>query len=383
MTNNPLDDTQPVRTLPPEPHGEPSVYGSLDPDGPRMYQPQSGMGCGSAILIFGVLGLFALGIVGLSATAGWTTGQRTAASNATSTADADTALQVELVSTDIAGGSFELASYRIQYLATQQSGMPALPSLLETGTAVYLTLQPTATLTPTQTPTASPTDAGPTASPTLEATATLADPFDLAGRLARAQSAVSLGQWLDAIDELDVIIGIDPNYEVALVRSLMSRALNAEALQRYRMGDLGEAIYLTDRAEDFGPLADGLEFERYVAQLYLSARSRVGTNDYIGAINALQEVVSLSPNYQNGEVQRLLFNNYVLYADALTYGSPCAAVTQYTNALRLFSDPQVSDKRTVAENWCENGTPTPEGFVPTVDPGNPNGQTAPIGQPGS
>lgn len=211
----------------------------------------------------------------------------------------------------------------------------------------------------------------------------MADPFDLAGRLARAQSAVSLGQWLDAIDELDVIIGIDPNYEVALVRSLMSRALNAEALQRYRMGDLGEAIYLTDRAEDFGPLADGLEFERYVAQLYLSARSRVGTNDYIGAINALQEVVSLSPNYQNGEVQRLLFNNYVLYADALTYGSPCAAVTQYTNALRLFSDPQVSDKRTVAENWCENGTPTPEGFVPTVDPGNPNGQTAPIGQLGS
>ncbi|NOG49340.1 MAG: hypothetical protein HND48_07730 [Chloroflexi bacterium] len=43
-----------------------------------------------------------------------------------------------------------------------------------------------------------------------------------------------------------MIIGIDPNYEVALVRSLMSRALNAEALQRYRMGDLGRGD-LSDR----------------------------------------------------------------------------------------------------------------------------------------
>jgi tetratricopeptide (TPR) repeat protein len=205
------------------------------------------------------------------------------------------------------------------------------------------------------------TSPGPTAEPTAEATPTLSDPYDLGGRLQRAQSAVSLAQWSDAIDDLDVILSIDPNYETATVRSLMSRALNAQALALYRSGELGEAIFLTDRAEEFGDIGE-LSFERYVAQLYLTAKSRVGTSDYIGAINALNEVRNIAPNYQNGEI--------------------CAAVQQYTNALQLFGDGLVSNKRATAQNYCEFGTPTPEGFVPTPDPANPGGgDTAPIGQP--
>jgi tetratricopeptide (TPR) repeat protein len=382
MTQPPLDDTQPVRPVrPPVGNVEPYEGPLLDPDEETIEDDARGVGCGMSVLLLGVIGLFALVIVGLSATAGWTSGQRSASANATATSATDLQHQVDLVSADIAAANYERADIRLRYLATQAPGLPSLPQLLQTGTALYLTRQPTATATPTETPTETMTSPGPTAEPTAEATPTLSDPFDLGGRLQRAQSAVSLAQWNDAIDDLDVILSIDPNYETGTVRSLMSRALNAQALALYRSGDLGEAIFLTDRAEEFGEIGE-LSFERYVAQLYLTAKSRVGTSDYIGAINALNEVRTVAPNYQDGEIQQLLFQNYVNYADALMFGSPCAAVQQYTNALQLFGDGLVSNKRATAQNYCEFGTPTPEGFVPTADPANPGGGgTAPIGQP--
>lgn len=382
MTQPPLDDTQPVRPVrPPVSGAEPYDGTLLDPDGEMLEDEGGGVGCGISVLLLGIIGLFALVIVGLSATAGWTAGQRSASINATATSASDLQHQIDLVSADIASENYERADIRLRYLATQAPALPSLPQLMQTGTALFLTRQPTATATPTETPTETMTAPGPTAEPTAEATPTLSDPFDLGGRLQRAQSAISLAQWSDAIDDLDVILSIDPNYQTATVRALMSRALNAQALALFRSGELGEAIFLTDRAEEFGDIGE-LSFERYVAQLYLTARSRVGTSDYIGAINALSEVRNLAPNYQNGEIQQLLFQNYVNYADALMFGSPCAAVQQYTNALQLFSDGLVSNKRASAQNYCEFGTPTPEGFVPTADPANSgDGGMAPIGQP--
>ncbi|MBK8134544.1 MAG: hypothetical protein IPK52_01700 [Chloroflexi bacterium] len=383
MTQVPLDDTQKMRAVRVQQLSNHEIP-LLDPDGDEYLESPRGVGCGMTIVLLGIVGVFALVIVGLSATAGWTAGQRTATTNSEATSSAELQHQIDLISADLSEGNYELADIRLRYLATQAPQLVALPQLMSTGTALFLTRQPTATLTPTETPTATATVVGPTLTPTIESTATLSDPFDLAGRLQRAQSSVALAQWQVAIDDLDVILGIDPNYEALQVRNLMSRALNAQALNLYRTGELGEAIFLTDRAEEFGPLAEGLEFERYVAQLYLTAKSRVGTNDYIGAINALNEVLTLAPNYQGGAIQQLLFNNYVLYADALMFGSPCSAAQQYTNALRLFSDGTVSGKRVTAQNYCDFGTPTPVGFVPT-DPANPGAAAtvAPIGQPGS
>lgn len=383
MTQTPLDDTQKMRAVR-IPSNTAAEVPLLDPEDDRFEDAPRGVGCGMTLVLFGIVGIFAVVIVGLSATAGWTAGQRAAKLSSDATAESELRHQVDLVGIDISSGNYDRADIRLRYLATEAPQLGSLPQLMSTGTALFLTRQPSATLSPTVTPTLTETQAAVIQTPTTEATPTLSDPFDLGGRLQRAQSSVALAQWPEAIDDLDVILGIDPNYEVVQVRNLMSRALNAQALNLYRTGELGEAIFLTDRAEEYGPLADGLEFERYVAQLYLTAKSRVGTNDYIGAINALNEVLTLSPNYQNGAVQQLLFNNYVLYADALMFGAPCSAAQQYTNALRLFSDVTVTNKRATAQNYCEFGTPTPEGFVPT-NPADPNagGTPAPIGQPGS
>lgn len=381
MTTPPRNpnDTQPVRrvTLPPQP--EPTLTPDLTPDEGYDDAPR-GMGCRSLFLIGLLLSVFGVAIVGLSAAAGWTNGQRSARATATATAQQGNQAQAEAVANDITAGNLGLADTRIRYLATNVPNFPQLPNLLQTGTAVYLLMQPTATHTPTATFTLTPTPEGPVVTPTLDATPTLSDPYNLAERLNRANSEAAVGQWQTVIDELDIIISIDSTYEVVTVRTLMSRALNEQALLLYRTGSLAEAIYLTDRAEEFGSLKDGLNYERYIATLYLSARSKVGTSDYIGALNALQEIYNAAPNYNNGEISQMLFRTYVGYGDALTYSSPCSAVEQYNAALRLFNNSDALNKRTVAEIYCSQGTPTPEGFVATpVDPFAPT--TAPIGQP--
>lgn len=373
------DDTQPVRRVTLPPQSEQPLTPDLMPD--ELYDDAPrGMGCRSMFLIGLILAFFGVAIVGLSAGAGWTNGQRSARATSIATEQLGYQAQSDLVANDILAGNLGLADTRIRYLATNIPSLPQLPNLLQTGTAIYLTMQPTATHTPTATPTVTPTAEGPTITPTFEATPTLSDPYNLAERLNRAQSEVSLGQWGNAIDELDIILSIDPNYEVVTVRTLMSRALNEQALLLYRTGSLAEAIYLTDRAEEFGTLLDGLNYERYIATLYISARSKVGTSDYTGALSALQEIYNVAPNYNNGEISQMLFRTYMAYGDALTYGSPCFAVEQYNSALRLFNDIDAQNKRVTAETWCSQGTPTPEGFVATpVDPFAPT--TAPIGQP--
>ncbi len=371
-------DTQPIRRVTP-PQPEAMLTPDLIPDEGYDDAPR-GMGCRSLFLISVLLGLFGLAIVGLSAGAGWTNGQRSARSTAAATAQLGNQAQADAVSNDIAAGNLGLADTRIRYLATHVPNLPQLPGLLQTGTAIYVLLQPTATHTPTATPTPTLTPDGSTTEPTVDATPTLSDPYNLTERLNRAQSEVSLGGWQNAIDELDIILAIDPNYEAVTVRNLMSRALNEQALVLYRTGSLAEAIYLTDRAEEFGTLKDGLNYERYVATLYLSARSKVGTSDYTGALAALSEIYNLAPNYNNGEISQMLFRTYVSYGDGLTYSAPCFAVEQYNAALRIFNNGEALNKRVTAETWCAQGTPTPEGFIaPTVDPFAPT--TAPIGQP--
>jgi tetratricopeptide (TPR) repeat protein len=367
MTTPPpnLDDTQPVRRVTAEPQHAALAPTITPPETEEDSEGGRGIGCGMFTLVSVVLALFGLAIVALSAGAGWTNGQRAARATAAATVQSGNQAQADAVANDIAQGNYSLADTRIRYLATNAPAIPQLPALLQTGTAVYLILQPTVTPTPTPTHPPNQTPDAPAATATPQATATLADPYNLSERLNRAQSAVSLGQWREAINELDIILAIDPAYEVVTVRSLMSRSLNELALFSYRTGSLAEAIYLTDRAEEFGPLRDGLNYERYIATLYLSARSKVGTSDYTGALNALREIYNQSPNYNNGEISQMLFRTYVAYADALTLSSPCFAVEQYNAALRLFNDASVSGKRLTAETYCANGTPTPEGFVPT------------------
>lgn len=345
--------------------------------------PDSGPGC----LLYGLIGTgglaFALVIVLLAGAAGWTSGQRSAQQSIAATQDALVNEQLNFIPGDVASGNTILLDARVKYLATL--GIPNIEELQATATALYFRVQPTITPTPepsstvTPTPTNEPATSAPLVIPTQERAG---GGFDPAPVLEQAQTAIAQAQYADAIELLDTVIRIDPSYQTSTVRSLMLQALSTRALRLFRSGEnLAEAVLLTDRAKEFGLSGDSeLHYEQYIATLYLTASSAVGTN-YPAAISALSEIYRQTPNY--ADVSQLLFRQYIGYGDALVAGGGyCAAVGQYQNALNMFADGATSAKRDNARRICDEGTPTPEGF----DPGaQPDGQPpiAPVGQPGT
>jgi tetratricopeptide (TPR) repeat protein len=367
------DDTQPVAVYRPDV----GVYEDNEAG-----SEVGGPGCGTWVLIMLVTGILGLVIVGLAGAVGWNNGLRTAEQNAQATHQWDIDRQVEQMVTDLAEGNSALYEIRESYLQTQSPKLPVVAELNQTATAVYLTHQPTVTPTPTETLPAESTIA---ASPTIETTdepiviSTEEDSgVDLLDLLSSAQRSVSASDWTEAIETLDVIRSFDPLFEKARVDSLMTTALNARALALFRSGESGlaEAIALANRIEQFGELNGDVSFERDVATLYLNAKTRINTSDYANSIRYLNDVIALAPNYLDAASLRL--SQYVAYGDALyAGGQPCQAVQQYEVAISLGSG-SAAGKRDAAQLACQMGTPTPSGFLGTLDPNATI--VAPIGQ---
>jgi hypothetical protein len=348
-------------------------------------EPQdTGPGC----LIWGIVGgiclVIALAIVGLAGAAGWTTGQRVAHIDTTATQDGVINNQVNKIATEIWQGNTELIEVRVNALVEMMPDHPQVGILIQTATAHYLTSQPT--VTPTSTETSTPTETSidqPTQEPTAAITANANGRFDPAGLLNDARRAINERRLDDAINTLEVIITIDPNFQRSTITQLIIDTLSTRALELYRGGDdtqLARAIRLTDRIEYFGPLPPnlGLGVEREAATLYLNAKATIGTSDFTMGLRYLEDLRRLAPNYRAAEIQRLLISQYTIYGDSLVaQGQPCSAVIQYNNALNVAFDGVTTGKRDAAQITCEQGTPTPEGFI---DPENPT--PAPIGSQG-
>ncbi|MDX2161927.1 MAG: tetratricopeptide repeat protein [bacterium] len=374
-----LDDTQPQSPFKPLPGEGKRPPKFIDPNEP----PSGGAGCGMMGVIGGVVVLFSIVIVALAGAAGWTTGQREAAAAATATQGETIREQLDRIPQDIASGNTVLLDTRIRYL--QALSVPQASEIAPTATALFLSLQPTATVTAA--PTFDATATAPpesTAEPTVQLAENSSGGFDLAGIFQQAQAAFDGGAYEDAIDYLNVIIGLDESFETGSVRSLMSRALNARARELYNANQPAAATLLVDRARQYGALEDGLEYESYAATLYLNARAAIGAG-YPQAIEALRQVTNLGAGgrYYN-EALNLLFDQYVAYGDAwAAQGQYCPAEQQYRNALQLLNSGTVNGKLQNAITVCQNGTPTPDPLL--GQPGSSSGAQpiAPIGVPGT
>jgi len=363
-----LSDTQPRNPF----QDEVPLTFTIDPE---LEGRRSG-GCLTQFLIGGTLFLLALLIVGLAGAAGWTTGQREANRLATATRSAAIDEQLRLLPADVASGNRVLLDARIQWLATQTPGVFGLDAVRITATALYNNSLPT------QTPTASPTLP---ASPTPEAVQVVVPTpggsgYDLVAILGQAQNAMAASQWEDAIELLDVVLAADPAYQTVEVRRLMGQALNNYAAALYNEGLPAAANLIVSRAEEFGTLAEGLSYERYAAELYLTARGSVGTGSQT-AINALQELIGLGAagRYYNQALQ-LLYDAYINRGDGLVYaGNPCGAVGEYQRATQVLASGTANGKLGSAQAACAAAA------LPTADPNwalTP-GAVAPIGVPGS
>jgi hypothetical protein len=374
MTYTPsLDDTQPRRPIPDEP--PPVEKRSAEDEG-------SGPGCLLYAVALGLLIVIALVVVTLSGAAGWTSGLREASTNATSTQNAVISEQLGRIPADIASGNTVLLEARLRALITLTPGVAGIPEIASTATALFESVNATATSEPTSEVTATP---GASIEPTTEIAITLdsaSGGFDLDGLLQQARAAAASSQWEDAIELLDVIIAADESFQAGTVRSLMSQALNSYALQLYQAGQPAAANIIVGRAEEFGALANGLAYERQVAEVYLTARAAAGIN-YPQAIQSLRELLNYGPGRYYQEAQQMLYDQYVKYGDAFTAeGNHCSAAAQYQNAMSIFTSGSANGKYNTANTLCIMGTPTVDPFF---TPSVPDG-FAPIGvvatQPG-
>jgi hypothetical protein len=374
------DDTQPRSPLKDLPRDQqPTLNPPAEPDYDGDGDGLAGPGCA----VWGLLGVVIFGmaalIVGLAAAAGWTEGSRRADDDARATQAEIINQQLLRIPTDAAMLNHNLLFERVAYLERVTPGVSGLDQIRATATAVYLTAQPTITPTVTPTPTPSPTtsaveavDATEEAFPTAEN----ASGYDLSALLNEAQEQFNLGEYDEAIETLQVIIDIDDTFARSTVRDLMFRALTTQARALYSSVDtIAEAIIVTNQADDYGDVGD-LDYERFIGGLYLDAQARIALGNPTGAIQALLQIYNQQTTYKGIDIGRELFNQYVAYGDALRQqGSPCAAVNQYDNALRLFSDAVISGQRDTAQTFCEQGTPTP-------GVGTDGSPVAPVGQPG-
>ena len=370
-----LEDTQPRSPLKDVPL-KPTI--SVD-DNLEDAPPSSG--CGMYALIVVVLVLFAVAIVALAGAAGWTSGQREAQVLVSSTRDATIRDQVDRIPGDVASGNTVLLRTRLEWLATAAPEYSELPNLVLTGTAVYLNTLPTATSTPSPTP----PEATREAAPNELAIATTEDTdsgFDVAALYEQAQTAMNGSLWGDAVELLDVVVGLDSTFRRDEVRRALNQALQNRALELYNANQPAAANILVGRAEEYGQIDSSLDYERYAAELYLRARNAIGLGSPV-AISTLQELIGLGAGgrYYDDAIQ-LLYNQYVLIGDSyLAQTNYCSAASQYQQAMNIFSSGTANGKYNNAQNLCLNAPPTVDpNWALTPGAVAPVGVVAPPGQ---
>jgi hypothetical protein len=373
-----VDDTQPGAPAPasgqaPNPfQGDPiNLRPTINPEDDGGRPPRGGclMPGFVALILLGV----AVAIVALSALAGWTSGTREANANASATRNFEINEQVQFIPGDVQSGNTVLLDARVRWLATLTPGVPGMNDYIMTATAVYLNTLPTATLPVTATP-----ETAATAQPTEELAISQQESggYDLARILSQAEAAAASSQWQDTIDLLDVILGTDESFESQRVNTLMSQALNSYARELYNANRPAEANLIVARAREFGQLAEGLAYEAMAAELYLTARTAVGTGSP-SASSSLQALLDLGPGRYYQEAQTLLYDLYVAQGDAyVAQNNPCSAVGSYQRATQVFASGVANGKLAAAQNACANTPPTvdPNIIIPSDQPVAPVGQ---------
>jgi len=323
--------------------------------------------------------LLAVFFLALGAYTGWQAGSVAAREGARASATMELQQQCQRVPADLDAGNVELALMRLDAL-WQAAHVPAC--WYELAPTAHAALRHTLS-SPSPAPAASATPA-----PNRHMTATTPAPtaernraFDLPALLAEAQAALEQGDYSDAISTLDAIASVDKDFQRARVRQMLHDALSRHALTLYRSGKLSEAILQTNRAELYDDVGE-LNYERYVAELYLRARRNLGIDPGEAARLFTEIALQYSPNYMNGAIQGDRQAALGAYGEALLLqGDPCQSLAQLEQALALQpAAPQLSRDGLVllqqqATAQCHAQTPTGESDAADTAPV----QTQPVG----
>ncbi|MFC1960490.1 hypothetical protein ACFLYO_07260, partial [Chloroflexota bacterium] len=312
-------------------------------------------------------------IIGLAGLAGYNDGVRTLQHFGVATRQADIVRQYDLALTDVAAGNRELAVLRLEHIViTLQANAEQAQVLLTQVNVVTATHTVTPTVTPSPTP---QNTATPTISP-ASATAGLSLP-GAEELFTQGQAAITVRDYEAAIETLNVLQGLDPDYRKAEVEQMLYEALTTLS-RRYLIetsGDrLAEGILLAEQARIIADIGD-LGYEAYVAGRYLDGLNAEGMECLL-SVRAWESVYNEVPQYR--DVTARLANAYTACGDAWTYQTEwCPAEQYYDWSLSVANNNTVAGKLTDAREKCANATPTP---TPTIE-GVPEGELPPTETP--
>lgn len=315
-----------------------------------------------ALVIIGVIALLVIG--GLS---GYAEGVMERVNAENTQVSEQLSEQFALVEEDIAGGRYDNAKQRLEFIISKNSGFPGATDKL-----AYVLVQQAITPTPL-----------PTLTPTITPTPDLRDQEAV---FANAQQQLGAKDWTGLMGSLDTLRKKDPTYKAATIDAWYYTALRNRGIDQilgtgvYTTTNMEGGIYDLTLAERFGPLDGYSAGLRTFSRMFLTAAAYWDVN-WLAAVDNFRQVAANTPNLRDSSnvtaVQRL-YQALLRYGDELA-ASPdkrtrCSAYEIWREARNMQDlDGEYSQKLKTLKEECypATRTPEPDAFptdVPPVDP---------------
>ena len=198
--------------------------------------------------------------------------------------------------------------------------------------------------------------------PTLEAAQSLAEQL-----FEQAQTSYAAEDWVGTARTLTQLRALDSAYAQSDVEDMLFRSLYSAGMAFLGEDRLEEGISYLDQAIALRPLDAEAVNQRNLAAHYLEALDYWGV-DWAFCIELFEALYVKAPGYK--DVSQRLYQARIAYADYFAeQGELCPAEIQYTEALRMYADPALEEKRASASQVCLIATPMPvSGTVASLTP---------------
>jgi len=198
--------------------------------------------------------------------------------------------------------------------------------------------------------------------PTMEAVQSLTEQL-----LQQASDSYAAQDWVTTARTLTQLRALDPAYAQQQVEEMLFESLYNAGIAFLEEDSLEFGISYLDQAIALRPLDTEAVNRRNVAARYLDALNYWGV-DWVVCIERFEALYASNPSYK--DVSQRLYQAHLAYADYfVAQGEMCPAELQYAQALRLYADATVDQKRATAAQTCLVATPAPlSGETPQLTP---------------
>lgn len=168
---------------------------------------------------------------------------------------------------------------------------------------------------------------------------------------AAAEAAFAEGNWSEAIQNVEQLRALNPNYNATQAQEMLADAYVGLAVEKEEDGQSEEALLLLDRALAIDPAAAEATELRTTIATYQDALTLAGI-DWSRVVSLLTELERISPNYR--DVPERLQTAHMEYGDSLVKERQwCDAAEQYNLAIDIEITPGSISKRDTYLARCQ------------------------------